>query len=141
MRKLTVYFRYGRRVFRTKKLIYKFFRWRYKHISNEQFLNLISVIIGLLTGLAAVTIKNLTHFIKQTLEADFINELHRALYFVFPIIGIGLVLLIIKYIIRKPVDAGIPFVLYAITKLKSMIPAYHSWASLITAPVTVGFGG
>jgi len=141
MRKFTVYFRYLRRIFRTKKLIYKFFRWRYKHISNEQFLNLISVIIGLLTGLAAVTIKNLTHFIKHALEADFINELHRALYFIFPIIGIGLVLLIIKYIIRKPVEDGVPLVLYAITKLKSMIPSYHTYASLITAPITVGFGG
>ncbi len=141
MRKFTVYFRYLRRIFRTKKLIYKFFRWRYKHISNEQFLNLISVVIGLLTGLAAVTIKNLTHFIKHVLEADFINELHRALYFIFPIIGIGLVLLIIKYMIRKPVEDGVPLVLYAISKLKSMIPSYHTYASLITAPLTVGFGG
>ncbi len=141
MRKFTVYFRYLRRIFRTKKLIYKFFRWRYKHISNEQFLNLISVIIGLLTGLAAVTIKNLTHLIQHFLEADFIHEIHRALYFIFPIIGIGLVLIIIKYIIRKPVEDGVPLVLYAITKLKSMIPSYHTWASLMTAPITVGFGG
>ncbi len=141
MRKFTVYFRYLRRIFRTKKLIYKFFRWRYKHISNEQFLNLISVVIGLLTGLAAVTIKNLTHLIQHVLEADFIHELHRALYFVFPLIGIGLVVFIIKYLIRKPVEDGVPLVLYAITKLKSMIPSYHTWASLVTAPVTVGFGG
>ncbi len=141
MRKFTVYFRYLRRIFRTKKLIYKFFRWRYKHISNEQFLNLISVVIGLLTGLAAVTIKNFTHLIQHGLEADFIHDLHRALYFVFPIIGIGLVILVIKFIIKKPVEDGVPLVLYAIMKLKSMIPSYHTYASLITAPITVGFGG
>ena len=141
MQKFTVYFRYLRKLFRTKKLIYKFFRWRYKHISNEQFLNILSVFIGLLTGLAAVTIKNLTHYIQYFLEADFIHELHRALYFIFPIVGIAIVILIIHYLIKKPVEAGIPYLMYAITKLKSMIPSYHSWASLITAPITVGFGG
>jgi CIC family chloride channel protein len=141
MRKFTVYFRYLRRIFQTKKLVYKFFRWRYKHISNEQFINLISIVIGLLTGLAAVTIKNLTHLIQHLLEADFIHELHSALYFIFPIIGIALVILVIKYIIRKPVEDGVPLVLYAIMKLKSLIPSYHTYASLITAPLTVGFGG
>ncbi len=141
MRKFTVYFRYLRQVIKTKKLIYKFFRWRYKHISNEQFLNFISVIIGFLTGLAAVSIKNLTHLIQHGLEADFIQDLHRALYFIFPIIGIGLVIFVIKYIIKKPVEDGVPLVLYAIMKLKSLIPSYHMYASLITAPLTVGFGG
>ncbi len=141
MRKFTVYFRYLRKQIKTRKLVYKFFRWRYKHISNEQFLNLISVIIGLLTGLAAVTIKNFTHLIQHVLEADFIHDLHKAFYFVFPILGIGLVILVIKYFIKKPVEDGVPLVLYAIMKLKSIIPSYHTYASLITAPLTVGFGG
>jgi len=141
MRKFTVYFRYLRRILKNKRLIYKFFRWRYKHISNEHFLNILSVIIGLLTGLAAVFIKNFTHFIQNLLESDIIKDLHRILYFVFPIIGIGLVLLLIKFVIKKPVTSGIPFILYAITKLKSKIPSYHTYASLLTAPLTVGFGG
>ena len=141
MRKFTVYSRYLRKLIRTKKLIYKFFRWRYKYISNEQFLNFISIIIGLLTGLAAVTIKNFTHLIQYVLEADFIHDLHKALYFIFPILGIGLVIFVIKYFIKKPVEDGVPLVLYAIMKLKSMIPSYHMFASLITAPLTVGFGG
>ena len=141
MQKFTVYFRFLRKKFRFKKLVYKFFRWRYRHISNEQFLNLISIIIGLLTGLAAVIMKNLTHLIQHGLEADFLHDLHHALYFIFPIIGIGLALLTIKYLIRKPVEDGVPLVLYAIMKLKSLIPSYHTFASLITAPLTVGFGG
>ena len=141
MRKFTVYFRYLRQQIKTRKLVYKFFRWRYKHISNEQFLNLISVIIGLLTGLVAITIKNFTHFIQQILETDIIQDIHVALYFIFPPIGALFVILIIKYFIKKPVESGIPFVMYAITKLKSMLPSYHTFASIITAPVTVGFGG
>ncbi len=141
MRKLALYIRYLRKRLQTKKWVYKFFKWRYKHISNEHFLSILSIIVGLLTGLAAVTIKNLTHLIEKALETDFMHDIHRAYYFIFPIIGIGLVWLVVKFIIKKPVDSGIPFILYAIAKLKSKIPSYHTYASILTAPLTVGFGG
>lgn len=124
-----------------KRLLIKFLKWRYKHISNKQFINIASAVIGLLTGLAAVTIKNLTHFIQELLEGEFIREIHNLFYFIFPIIGLFLVLLSIKYIVKKPVDHGIPATLYAISKLKGRIPRRQMWASLLTAPLTVGFGG
>ncbi len=124
-----------------KRLLIKFLKWRYKNISNKQFINIASAVIGLLTGLAAVTIKNLTHFIQELLEGEFIREIHNLFYFIFPIIGLFLVLLCIKYIVKKPVDHGIPATLYAISKLKGRIPKRQMWASLLTAPLTVGFGG
>jgi CIC family chloride channel protein len=125
----------------SKRLLIKFLKWRYKHISNKQFINIASAIIGLLTGLAAVTIKNLTHFIQELLEGEFIREIHNLFYFIFPIIGLFLVLLSIKYIVKKPVDHGIPATLYAISKMKGRIPRRKMWASILTAPLTVGFGG
>ena len=125
----------------SKRLLIKFLKWRYKHISNKQFINIAAAIIGLLTGLAAVTIKNLTHFIQELLEGEFIREIHNLFYFIFPIIGLLLVLLSIKYIVKKPVDHGIPAVLYAISKMKGRIPRRKMWASMLTAPLTVGFGG
>ena len=124
-----------------KRLLIKFLKWRYKNISNKQFINIASAVIGLLTGLAAVTIKNLTHFIQELLEGEFIREIHNLFYFIFPIIGLFLVLLSIKYIVKRPVDHGIPATLYAISKLKGRIPKRKMWASLLTAPLTVGFGG
>ncbi|MEN8186682.1 MAG: chloride channel protein [Bacteroidota bacterium] len=125
----------------TKKLVKKFYKWRYKHISNQQFINIASAIIGLLAGLAAVTLKNLTHFIQELLEGNFIKEFHQAFYFIFPIIGLFLVFVVLKYIVKKPVGHGIPSTLYAISKLKGLMPRHQMWASLITAPLTVGFGG
>ncbi len=141
MRKFTVYFKLLQSKIQPKKWIYNFFKWRYRHISNEQYMSLISIVIGLLTGLAAVTIKNLTHLIQHLLDIDYIHDFHKALYFIFPIIGIGLVITLIKYVIKKPVEDGVPSVLFAIAKMKSMIPSYQTWASLVTAPLTVGFGG
>lgn len=124
-----------------KVALTKFLRWRYKYFTQSQFRNIVSAIIGLLAGLAAVTLKNLTHFIQVLLEGKFIFEFHKAFYFVFPIIGLLLVFLVKKYVIKKPVGHGIPSTLYAISKLKSLLPRHQMWSSLITAPITVGFGG
>ncbi|MDX5584858.1 MAG: chloride channel protein [Aureibaculum sp.] len=125
----------------SKVILRKFLKWRYKHISNKQFTNIASAIIGLLAGLGAVTLKNLTHLIQQLLEGEFIKEIHGAFYFIFPIIGLLIVLLIIKYFIKKRVGHGIPSTLYAISKQKGIMPRHQMWASLIAAPLTVGFGG
>jgi len=124
-----------------KSLLRKFLIWKYKHISNRQFINISSAIIGLLAGLGAVTLKNLTHLIQELLEGEFIKDIHQVFYFVFPIIGLLLVLLIIKYVIKKPIGHGIPSTLFAISKLKGLMPRRQMWASLLTAPITVGFGG
>ncbi|MEL4456996.1 chloride channel protein [Lutimonas vermicola] len=125
----------------SKRLLVRFLKWRYKHISNKQFISIASAVIGLLSGLVAVTIKNLTHFIQELLEGEFIREIHHVFYFIFPIIGLLLVLLSIKYIVKKDVEHGIPSTLYAISKLKGLMPRRMMWASLLTAPLTVGFGG
>ncbi len=124
-----------------KYFFIKFLKWRYKHISHKQFVNILSAVIGLLAGLGAVALKNFTHLIQYLLEQEFIKELHKAFYFIFPIIGLFIVLLVIKHIIKKRVGHGIPSTLYAISKLKGIMPNHQMWASLITAPLTVGFGG
>lgn len=126
---------------RSTTLIRKFLKWRYRNITNQQFINISSTVIGLLAGLGAVTLKNLVHFIQKILEGEFIQEIHNAFYFIFPIIGLLIVLLIIKYVIKKRVGHGIPSTLYAISKQKGIMPRHQMWASLLTAPITVGFGG
>ncbi len=126
---------------RVKILFRKFLKWRYQNISNKQFINIASAVVGLLAGLAAVTIKNLVHFIQALLEGQFIKEIHQAFYFIFPILGLLLVLIVKRKLIKKKLGHGIPSTLFAISKQKGMMPRYQMWASLITAPLTVGFGG
>ncbi|SDR65733.1 chloride channel protein, CIC family [Polaribacter sp. KT25b] len=125
----------------TKDIYRKILKWKYRHISNKQFTNIASAIIGLLAGLGAVTLKNATHLIQHLLEGEFIKDIHSAFYFIFPIIGLLIVILIIKYVIKKRVGHGIPSTLYAISKQKGIMPRYQMWASILTAPITVGFGG
>ncbi len=122
-------------------LFRKFLIWRLKHIPQKQFIHILSAIIGLLAGLGAVTLKNLTHLIQSLLEGKFIKEIHHAFYFVFPIIGLLIVILIIKYVVKKKVGHGIPSTLFAISKQKAIMSRHQMWASILTAPITVGFGG
>ncbi|WP_117879956.1 chloride channel protein [Aureibaculum luteum] len=124
-----------------KIVLRKFLIWRYKHIPEKQFIYILSAVIGLLAGLVAVTIKNLVHLIQNLLEGQFIKDLHQAFYFIFPLIGLLLVLIIKRKLIKKKIGHGIPSTLFAISKQKGLMPSHQMWASLILAPLTVGFGG
>jgi CIC family chloride channel protein len=94
-----------------------------------------------LSGLTAVIIKNSVHFIQQLVSTGFSQNIHNYLYFIFPMVGLFLTVLLIKYGIRRPVGHGIPGVLYAISKKNSIIKSFGIYASIITSALTVGFGG
>ena len=101
----------------------------------------LSALIGFIAGIFAVIIKNLTHLIQSLLEGEFIANYHDAFYFIFPVIGLLMVYLIIKFILKRKVGHGIPTTLYAISRQKGIMKRFQMYASLITAPITVGFGG
>jgi CIC family chloride channel protein len=122
-------------------LLKRFLVWRIKHISHKQFVYIISIVVGFMSGVGAVVIKNLTHFIQHILEGRLINDYHVAFYFIFPIIGLALTYLIITYVIRNKLSSGIPSTLFAISKRQGFIKRHQMFGSLITAPLTVGFGG
>ena len=109
-------------------LFRKFLKWRYQHISNKQFIRIASAIVGLLAGLGAVTLKNFTHFIQELLEGNIIKDIHQAFYFIFPIIGLFIVLLIKRKVIKKKLGHGIPSTLYAISKEKGLMPKHQMWS-------------
>lgn len=115
--------------------------WRYKHISERKFVYILSVFVGFLAGLGTLILKNLTFFFQDVLEGKFIKDFHHSLYFIFPIIGLVLVHCTKKYFIKKEIGHGISTTLHAISKRSGIIEKYKIYASLITAPITVGFGG
>ncbi|MFC7357858.1 chloride channel protein [Jejudonia soesokkakensis] len=119
----------------------RFLIWRLKYIPQKQFIYIVSILVGFLSGLAAVIIKNGTHFIQLLIEGNLIKEYQTTFYFIFPIIGLGLTYLIAKYILRVTPTQGIPATLFAISKRKGIMKRFQMYGSLITAPITVGFGG
>lgn len=125
----------------TKSKIFKRLHiWRYKHISEKNFVFLLSLIIGLLAGIVSVTIKNITFTIEAILEKGIVLT-QNSIYFILPIIGLLLVYLFVKHVTKKPSGHAIPTILYALSKRNSIIDKKNIYLPLITAPLTVGFGG
>ncbi|WP_242120771.1 chloride channel protein [Aestuariivivens sediminicola] len=124
-----------------KTLLRKFLIWKYKHISERQFIYALSILVGFLAGLGTVSLKNLTHYIRQLFELYVFKDFQSSLYFIFPIIGLLLVYIIKQTWLKKHIGHGISTTLHAISKLNGIIPRYNIYAALITAPLTVGFGG
>ncbi len=124
-----------------KSILHRFLTWKSKNLSHRQFLMILSGMIGFIAGICAVTIKNLTHFIQLLLAGKPFLNYHQAFYFIFPVLGLLLVYLIIKFIIGKKIGQGIPNTLYAISRQKGIMKRFQMYSSLITAPLTVGFGG
>lgn len=124
-----------------KSLLTRFLIWRAKNISNREFVYFLSIVVGFTSGLGAVILKNFTHYIQLLLEGKLIHNYSAAFYFVYPLIGLGLTYLMMKYVIRNKVSHGIPSTLFAISKRKGIMKRYQMIGSLLTAPLTVGFGG
>ncbi|MDT0690889.1 chloride channel protein [Salegentibacter sp. F188] len=124
-----------------KNLLPWFLNWKTKNLTHHQFLMVLSSLIGFISGLIAVTIKNLTHYIQALLEGELVINYHNAFYFIFPIFGLALTLIIIKFWFKKEVGNGIPTTLHAISRKSGIMRRFQTYASLITAPLTVGFGG
>ena len=127
--------------FSSKNLLRKFLIWKYKHISERQFVYILSVLVGFLAGLGTVVLKNLTHYIQQLFQLNIFINYQKTLYFIFPILGLILVYIIKQTWLKKHIGHGISTTLHAISKLNGIIPRYNIYAALITAPITVGFGG
>jgi CIC family chloride channel protein len=127
--------------FSSKKILIRFLIWKYKHVSERNFVYFLSILVGLLAGLVTVTLKNITYFIQSLLEGKFIKDYQTTLYFIFPIVGLLVVFIFQKYILKKQISHGITSTLFAISKRNGIIERYKILASLIAAPITAGFGG
>ncbi|GGI26058.1 chloride channel protein [Pedobacter mendelii] len=117
-------------------------RYRKSKISNRNFLVIIAIVVGVLAGLAAAALKSLTHHIEEFLQSDWQWKYKYFLYLLFPMIGIFLTVLYIKCFIRKSkFETGLTPLLYAISKKSSRIEPHNIYSQIITAAITVGFGG
>jgi len=124
-----------------KSVLRKFLIWRYKHIPEREFIYILSVLVGFLAGLGTTILKNFTHYIQLLLGINIVKNYQSSLYFIFPIIGLLVVFIIKKTWLKKHIGHGISTTLHAISKRSGIIPRYNIFAALITAPLTVGFGG
>ena len=122
-------------------MLERFIVWREKHISQKHFILVLSLVVGVLSALAAFSLKHLIHFIQHLLTGNFDAHTFNWLYLVYPVIGIFVTGLFIRKVVRDDISHGVTKVLYAISCRKGKIRSHNTWSSLIASGITIGFGG
>ncbi|HOI88367.1 MAG TPA: chloride channel protein [Lentimicrobium sp.] len=116
-------------------------KWRVKHISHRNFVLILSLVIGLVSGLAAVVLKNTVHYTHELLTRGFDAESGNLLYLAYPLFGIALTVFFVRYFIKDNISHGVSLILYAISRNNSHLKPHNSYSSMVASTLTVGFGG
>ena len=124
-----------------KTLLGRIVRWRTEHLSTRQFTLILSLFVGLFAAIAAYCLHWLIKQIQLLLTAGFSISSFNWLYLVFPVVGIYLTSLFIRYIVKDNISHGITRVLYAISSKQSRLKGHNCWSSVVASAITIGFGG
>lgn len=119
----------------------KIHSWRLKHISPRNFVLLLSMLTGIMGGIAAIVLKNIVHFghIYLTQIVKFVSV--NIISLLLPFIGIAITYLFVKYLVRDNIGHGISRILQSISRNNSIIKLHNTYTSLIASSITVIFGG
>lgn len=118
-----------------------FLLWREKHIKEKTFVVLLSLVVGTLGGFAALILKTLIHLISSALTSHLDITEGNYLFFIYPVVGILITLLFVKYVVRDNISHGVTKVLYAISQNKSRLKRHNMYSSMFASSITIGFGG
>ena len=125
----------------TSRFFRKLFHPRVEDIDQVKLLYILSLVVGLLSALAAAVLKNAIHYTHQILTEGISRESGSYLYLAYPLLGMLLTLLFVKFVVRDNIGHGISRVLFAISKKKSYLKAHNTWTSIVASTLTIGFGG
>ncbi len=116
-------------------------KWRVRNIGHRNFVLILALIIGLISGLAAVLLKNTVHYTHFFLTRGFNAEDGNLLYLAYPLFGMALTVLFVRYVVKDNISHGVSRILYAISKNNGFIRSHNNYSSLVASTITVGFGG
>lgn len=122
-------------------LMERFVRWREEQISDKKFVLFLSFVVGICTAVAALLLKTLIHLIESLLTDRFDVTGANGLYLLYPVVGIFLTMLFIRYVVRDDISHGVTKILYAISQRQGRIKSHNMFSSVVASAITIGFGG
>lgn len=126
---------------RDTSLLGRFIDWREKHISERQFILLLSLVVGIFTALAALLLKFLIELIHDAVTDNVIIHGNNWLFLICPVLGILIAGLFIRYVVRDDIGHGVTKILYALSRKNGRIKPHNMWSSLAASAITIGMGG
>ena len=119
----------------------RLYQWRIKHLSDRQATIILAFFIGFFASVAAFLLHSLIHEIQQMLTSRFHANTFNWMYLMFPVVGIFLTSLFVRYVVKDNISHGITRILYAISSKQSRLKAHNCWTSVVASAITIGFGG
>ncbi|MFT3751781.1 MAG: chloride channel protein [Paludibacter sp.] len=119
----------------------KMLAWRELHITQRNFILILSFVVGLFAATAAFLLKSVIHLIQHFLTESFSRNDVNYWYLVFPAVGILITSFFVRNIVRDDISHGVTRILYAISQRKSILKLHNTWTSIVGSSVTIGFGG
>ncbi|MFA7081984.1 MAG: chloride channel protein [Bacteroidales bacterium] len=121
----------------------QFLIWRLKNVSESQYMIFMSLLVGLSCGMASVVLKNTVHYTYLFITDTkwFAVDRSNFLFLIYPMVGITITVLVLKYFIKDDISHGVSKVLYAISRKKGRIKPHNTYSSILTSSITVAFGG
>ena len=110
-------------------------------IPEKNLLLILSLFVGICSGLAAVILTTLVEHIKDFLTSRIVTAGETVLYLVLPGVGMLISMLLLRYVIKDKIGHGVTKVLVAVSKNESRIKPHNMWSSILTSSLTIGFGG
>ena len=110
-------------------------------LPEKNVMMILSLVVGIACGLAAVVLKLSIDFIHEHLIALSDRGAYNILYLIYPGIGMLLAMLFVKYVVKDNIGHGVTKVLQAVSKNESKIKSHNMWTSMVASAVTIGFGG
>ena len=110
-------------------------------LSERTLLLLLSLVVGICSGLASVLLVSLIDFIKNALQSGFSLTSYNLQYLVLPGVGMLISGLLLRFLIKDNIGHGVTKVLVAVSRNESRIRPHNMWSSILTSSLTIGFGG
>ena len=123
------------------RLMYAVLKWRNRHITDRQMTIILAFFIGFFASVAAFFLHFIIKEIQLLLTSSFTTSTYNWWYLVFPVIGIFITSLFVKYVVKDNISHGITRILYAISSKQSKLKGHNCWTSVIASAITIGFGG
>ena len=112
-----------------------------RRLGQNRLIYILSCLVGVLSGLAAVVLKNTVHFTRDLLQRVMEQGTLGYLYLALPGIGIIITVLFIKYFVKDNIGHGVSRILYSISKQGSRLKRHNTYSSIVSSTITIGFGG
>lgn len=122
-------------------LFQRLLEWREEHVSERTFKLVLAFLVGFFSAVAAFVLHWMINEIGALLTSSFDRHTANWLYLVYPVVGIYITSLFVRYIVQDNISHGITRILYAISSKQSRLRAHNCWSSVMASAITIGFGG